>query len=130
MKFGVSPSPFVWWKSVDEFENWISEAESCGYDSIFIADHYELPAQFKADRPDSSAEFSEIFPSNDLLDAWTTLSYIAAKTRNIKIGTCVSPIPRWIPSQLAKVISIVDLLSNGRVIAGLGAGWFPGEFIN
>ncbi|MEM2648388.1 MAG: LLM class flavin-dependent oxidoreductase [Candidatus Bathyarchaeia archaeon] len=116
MKFGVSPSPFLWWKKVEEFERWIQEAENLGYDSIFIPDHYDLP-------------ISE-FPSNELLDAWSTLSYIAAKTEKMRIGTCVSPLPRWIPSQLAKVIAVVDLLSEGRVIVGLGAGIFPDEFIN
>ena len=116
MKFGVSPSPFLWWKKVEEFNNWIQEAESCGYDAIFIPDHYNLPV------PD--------FPSDQLMDAWSTLSYVAARTRSIKLGTCVSPLPRWIPSQLAKVIATVDILSEGRVIAGLGVGLFPDEFTN
>lgn len=116
MKFGVSPSPFLWWKSVKEFEKWVQEAESLGYDSIFIPDHYNLPVSQ--------------FPSNELMDAWTVLSYIAAKTKRVNIGTCVSPLPRWLPSQLAKIIATVDLLSEGRVIAGLGAGFFPDEFIN
>jgi alkanesulfonate monooxygenase SsuD/methylene tetrahydromethanopterin reductase-like flavin-dependent oxidoreductase (luciferase family) len=117
MKFGVSPSPFYWWRNVEEFNQWISESESGGYDGIFIPDHYMITVP-------------EHGPCQELLDAWSVLSYIAARTRSIKIGSCVSPIPRWIPSQLAKVISIVDLLSEGRVIAGFGAGIFPEEFIN
>ncbi|MEM1883816.1 MAG: LLM class flavin-dependent oxidoreductase, partial [Candidatus Bathyarchaeia archaeon] len=62
MKFGVSSSPFVWWRRVEEFNEWICEAENLGYDAIFIPDHYNLPE------------------SNELIEAWTTLSYIAAKT--------------------------------------------------
>ncbi|MBS7641316.1 MAG: LLM class flavin-dependent oxidoreductase [Candidatus Bathyarchaeia archaeon] len=112
MKFGVSSSPFVWWRRVEEFNEWICEAENLGYDAIFIPDHYNLPE------------------SNELIEAWTTLSYIAAKTSRIKVGTSVSPLPRWLPSQLAKIIATVDLLSNGRVIVGLGAGYVSEEFIN
>jgi len=116
MKFGISPSPFLWWKEAKEFKNWILEAESCGYDAIFIPDHYNV--------------MIPPFPTNDLVDAWSTLSYVAAKTKNVKIGTLVTPVPRWVPSQLAKVIATVDWLSNGRVICGFGAGVFQDEFIN
>jgi alkanesulfonate monooxygenase SsuD/methylene tetrahydromethanopterin reductase-like flavin-dependent oxidoreductase (luciferase family) len=116
MKFGVSPSPHLWWKDIKDFKQWILEAENSGYDAIFIADHYNLPLQD--------------FLYNDSLDAWSTLSFIAARTKRVKVGTCVTPIPRYVPSQLAKVIATVDILSKGRVIAGFGAGWFPEEFIS
>lgn len=116
MKFGVSLSPFLWWGKIEEFDEWIIEAESLGFDAIFIPDHYSLPVSR--------------YSSNELMDAWTTLSYVAAKTKRIRIGTSVSPLPRYVPSQLAKIIATVDVLSEGRVIAGLGAGWYPDEFIN
>ncbi|MBS7641439.1 MAG: LLM class flavin-dependent oxidoreductase [Candidatus Bathyarchaeia archaeon] len=117
LKFGVSPSPHPWWiGKVKEFEKWIMEAENCGYDAIFLPDHYNLPVP--------------MFPSNELIDTWSTLAFIAAKTTHIKIGTCVTPLPRYLPSQLAKIIATVDILSNGRIIAGLGAGTFQEEFIN
>lgn len=117
LRFGASPSPFLWWRDVKEFDKWISEVQSCGYDGIFIPDHYNVSVP-------------EHGPSNELVDAWSALAYAAAKTEGIKLASCVSPIPRWTPSQLAKVISVVDLLSDGRVIAGLGAGIFPEEFVN
>lgn len=116
MKFAASPSPWVWWKGLKEFDRWISEAESCGYDGIYMPDHYDLPV------PE--------FPSNRLAETWTTLAYVAAKTKNMRLGTVASPIPRYVPSQLAKIISHVDILSDGRVTAGLGAGWNREEFIN
>jgi len=116
MKFAASPSPFLWWKRTGEFVEWILKVESLGYDAIFFPDHYNLPISR--------------YPSNDLLDAWSTLSYIAAKTRETKIGTCVTPLPRWLPSQLAKVIATIDILSEGRTIVGLGTGYFSDEFVN
>jgi len=107
--FGINPSPHPW-PDIKKFGEWCIRVEELGYDAIFMPDHYDLPVPQ--------------FPSNVLLDAWTTLAYIAARTDKIKVGSLVSPIPRWIPSQLAKVIATVDLLSGGRVIAGVW-GWLP-----
>ncbi|MCS7114774.1 MAG: LLM class flavin-dependent oxidoreductase [Nitrososphaerota archaeon] len=116
MKFGISPSPFRWWTRIEQLEDWVKTAENLGYDGVFIPDHYNLPVP--------------PFPSNELVDTWITLAYMAAKTDKIKLGSVVSPLPRWVPSQLAKVIATVDVLSNGRVIAGLGAGYYQDEFVN
>ncbi|MEM0049171.1 MAG: LLM class flavin-dependent oxidoreductase [Candidatus Bathyarchaeia archaeon] len=116
MRFAASPSPFVWWSGLNELERWVYEVESCGYDGIFSPDHYDLPV------PE--------FPSNKLIETWTTLAYIAAKTKKVRLGTVASPVPRYVPSQLAKIIANVDILSNGRIIAGLGAGWNREEFLN
>jgi len=114
MKFGISHSPHQWWTRIEQLEEWVLKAEQMGYDGVFVPDHYSLPFPPKA----------------SLVDAWTTLSYIAAKTSEVRVGSLVSPIPRWLPSQLAKVIASVDILSNGRVIVGLGAGFYRDEFVN
>lgn len=82
------------------------EAEKLGYDSLFVSDHAFMSC-----------------------DTWTLLSYVAAKTTKIRLGTGVTPIPRYVPAQLARVIASLDQLSNGRVIAGFGAGWSPLEFM-
>jgi alkanesulfonate monooxygenase SsuD/methylene tetrahydromethanopterin reductase-like flavin-dependent oxidoreductase (luciferase family) len=115
LSFGINPTPHPW-EDVKKFDEWCVEVEGLGYDAVLIPDHYDLPVP--------------PFPSNKLVDAWTTLSYVSAKTSSIKVGSLVSPIPRWIPSQLAKIIANVDLLSEGRVIAGFGAGFHIGEFLN
>lgn len=115
VRFGINPTPHPW-SVLKKFVEWSVKVEDLGYDGIFIPDHYDLPVP--------------PFPSNELVDAWTTLSYVSAKTTTIKVGSIVSPIPRWIPSQLAKVIANVDVLSEGRVIAGFGVGFYPPEFIN
>ncbi|MEM1586971.1 MAG: LLM class flavin-dependent oxidoreductase [Candidatus Bathyarchaeia archaeon] len=115
VRFGINPTPHPW-PNLRKLVEWCVKVEDLGYDGIFVPDHYDLP--------------SPPFPSNDLVDVWTTLSYISAKTTTIKVGSIVSPIPRWIPSQLAKVIANVDVLSEGRVIAGFGVGFYPPEFIN
>jgi len=83
------------------------EAERLGFDSLFVSDHV-----------------------TGRCDTWTLLSYLAAKTTSIRLGTGVTPIPRYVPTILARKIASVDQLSKGRVIAGFGAGWSPLEFRN
>ena len=65
--------------------------------------------------------------SSETLDAWSILSYLAGQTSRIKLGTVVTPLPFRPPSQLAKIVSTVDLLSGGRTILGVGAGWHRPE---
>ena len=85
-------------------------ADELGYDSLLSWDHFMLPW------------------SNRTFDVWSLLSYLAAKTERIKLGTCVTPLPFRHPAVLAKIVSSVDYLSNGRVILGVGAGWHKPEF--
>jgi len=115
MKFGISHSPFQWWSSTKQLEEWVLKVEEMGYDGIFVPDHYNLPSPPK---------------EQIVVDAWTTIVYIAAKSSRIRIGSIVTPVPRWVPSQLAKIIASADILSNGRIIAALGAGWHRDEFVN
>jgi alkanesulfonate monooxygenase SsuD/methylene tetrahydromethanopterin reductase-like flavin-dependent oxidoreductase (luciferase family) len=85
-------------------------AEECGFEFLLTWDHYMLP------------------DDNRMFDAWSLLSYLAAGTDKIRLGTCVTPIPFRSPAMLAKIVSSVDNLSNGRVILGVGAGWHRPEF--
>jgi len=57
-----------------------------------------------------------------------TLSYVAALTERIKLGTSVIDALFHVPVMLARRLATLDQLSNGRVIAGLGQGWMPEEF--
>ena len=85
-------------------------AEEAGFYGFLSWDHYMLP------------------DSSETLDAWSILSYLAGQTSRIKLGTVVTPLPFRPPSQLAKIVSTVDLLSGGRTILGVGAGWHRPEF--
>jgi probable F420-dependent oxidoreductase len=87
-----------------------SLAEECGFEYLLSWDHY------------MGIETHQTF------DAWSLLSYLAAKTERIRLGTCVTPIPFRPPSQLAKIIATLDRLSGGRVTPGIGAGWHQPEF--
>ncbi len=62
------------------------------------------------------------------LDTWTVLSYLAAKTRRLMLGTLVTPVPFRPPGILAKMVATLDVITSGRAILGVGAGWSQTEF--
>src|SRR5579883_2226382 len=83
-----------------------------GYDSVWLNDHlYGVP------RPDIP-----------ILEAWTTLSAVGAITKSVQLGTVVSPPGFRNPALMAKIVATLDQITNGRVILGMGAGWFAQEF--
>jgi alkanesulfonate monooxygenase SsuD/methylene tetrahydromethanopterin reductase-like flavin-dependent oxidoreductase (luciferase family) len=90
-----------------------TEFDALGYDSLWVCDHvYGVP-----------------LPNLPILEAWSELAAVAAITRRAKLGTLVTPPFFRNPAILAKQIATVDhIAGGGRVIAGLGAGWFQPEF--
>jgi F420-dependent oxidoreductase-like protein len=95
---------------------WVALAQACeehGIPSLFRSDHYmNLDGQH---------------PERGSLDAWATLSALAAVTSTLRLGTMVSPATFRHPSELAKVVATADHVSDGRIDLGLGAGWHERE---
>ncbi len=88
------------------------EFERLGFHSVWFNDHlYGIP-----------------MPSIPIMEAWTTLSAVAAVTSRVELGTLVSPVGFRNPALLAKMAATLDQISGGRVIVGLGAGWFEQEY--
>ncbi len=83
-----------------------------GFDSVWLNDHL----------------LGVPMPSLPILEAWTTLSAVAAVTKRVRVGTLVSPVGFRNPALLAKMAATLDQISDGRVIVGLGCGWFQMEF--
>jgi probable F420-dependent oxidoreductase len=92
------------------------KAEELGYDSIWVSDHVVVPDKYVG-------RFSRVF-----YDPFVLLTAIAAHTNKIKLGTSVIILPYRNPIVVAKMIATLDVLSEGRVIFGVGAGWMKEEF--
>jgi F420-dependent oxidoreductase-like protein len=90
------------------------EAESAGFDAVFVMDHfYQLPALGSPDQP--------------MLEAYTALGALATATERIQLGALVTGNTYRNPALLAKIITTLDVVTAGRAILGLGAGWFKLE---
>lgn len=108
-----------WYKELDIVKEAILEADRLGFDGALLPDHYMWGSREPSRRrPDDYVT----------VDSWVLLTYLAAKTEQIRLGTRVTPIPFRPPGMLAKMVSTLDILSNGRIILGVGAGWSKEEF--
>jgi len=103
-------------------------AEELGYDSLWVSDHIIFPTQLQSAYPYSPDGKLPLEPTNPLLEPFTVLSYAAAVTKIIKLGTSVIIVPYRDPLVTAKIVSSLDVLSGGRFIFGVGVGWLEEEF--
>ena len=90
------------------------EGEAAGFDSVFVMDHfYQLPGLGTPDQP--------------MLEAYTALGALATATQKVQLGTLVTGNTYRNPTLLAKAITTLDVISQGRAILGIGTGWFELE---
>ena len=108
MHFAINIPHFDISSDPQEIAELAHEAEEAGWDGFFIWDHinYKLP--------DSAIPV--------MADPWITLAAIATRTKRIKIGPMVTPLPRRRPWKLAREAASVDALSQGRLVLGVGSG--------
>ena len=104
--------------SVSEIVEAAKLAERLGFYSVSIPMHLTLPTGWL---------FSK-FPNRDVLDPLVILPAIAAATSTIKLGTNSALLPLLPPYQWAKYLATLDVMSGGRVIAGVAMGWWEEEF--
>ncbi|MFQ5828399.1 MAG: LLM class F420-dependent oxidoreductase [Candidatus Methylomirabilia bacterium] len=116
MKFGIHLPHFGPLVSGEGTVALARRAEALGLDSVWVGDHLLYPVQF-AER--FGAEFYE---------AVTTLTYVAAVTSRIGIGTAVLILPYRNPVVLAKQLATLDALAPGRLMVGVGVGWMAEEY--
>jgi probable F420-dependent oxidoreductase len=101
-------------------------AEELGYFAVSVSDHIVIPEVIAAPYP-YSADHKVGFPA-DCLEQMTTLSYLAGKTKDVRLMTSIMVAPHRNPVLTAKMLANLDLLSGGRLIVGAGAGWLEEEF--
>jgi probable F420-dependent oxidoreductase len=94
-------------------------AEAAGFESVWTGEHLVLPD------PQRQWPFPPTMP---FLDTIVALTLAAANTTTIKLGSGIIILPLRTPAVLAKELASVDVVSNGRLIVGVGAGYIPAEF--
>jgi probable F420-dependent oxidoreductase len=95
-------------------------AEAAGFESVWGGEHVVLP--------DPQAPPSPMAPEDRALDPLIALTYIAAQTSRVRLGTGIIILPQRNPLVLAKEMASLDVLSGGRLICGVGAGYLEPEF--
>jgi F420-dependent oxidoreductase-like protein len=90
--------------------------EASGFSSVWVMDHfYQLPALGGADQP--------------ILEAYTLLGALAARTSTVELGTLVTGVTYRNPAMLAKMVTTLDVISGGRAVLGIGAAWHDLEHV-
>ena len=95
-------------------------AEAAGFESVWTGEHVVLP--------DPQRPPSPVPPDHPMLDPAVALAFLAAKTSRLRLGTGIVILPQRNPVVLAKELASLDVLSGGRLLFGLGAGYLRPEF--
>ena len=118
-QFGYQIPGFRHGRASDEqmFDNTLAHAlaaESSGFSSVWVMDHFwQLPALGGPDEP--------------ILEAYTLLGALAARTERVQLGTLVTGVTYRNPALLAKMVTTLDVISHGRAVLGIGAAWYDVE---
>jgi probable F420-dependent oxidoreductase len=121
MQFGVHVFPTEYSFQPDELAR---AAEVRGLDSLWFSEHTHIPVRF-LNAPGRGASLPDYYWQT--YDIFVAMTLAAAVTKDIKIATGVSLVIERDPILLAKETATVDLLSKGRLIFGVGAGWLESE---
>ena len=120
MKLGLQIPYFTWPGGPPDVARKLGEivrsAEAAGYDSIWVMDHhFQIPMVGPAEM--------------DMLEAYTTLGFIAGQTSRVGLGTMITGVTYRHPGILIKEVTTLDVLSGGRAWLGVGAAWFEREHL-
>ncbi|GAB7042854.1 LLM class F420-dependent oxidoreductase [Catenuloplanes niger JCM 9533] len=118
MKLGLHISDFTWGVGADQLAPTVAriarDADEAGFDRISVMDHVW---QIAVHGP----------PEHEMLEAYTTLGFLAAHTSRVKLLTLVTGVVYREPGLLAKIVTTLDVLSQGRAMLGIGAAWNEDE---
>jgi F420-dependent oxidoreductase-like protein len=114
MKLGLHISDFTWDGGPsalrDKLGDVAARAEEAGYDRVSVMDHLWQIAHLGP-------------PEHEMLEAYTALGFLAARTERVKLLTVVTAVVYRDPGLLAKAVTTLDVLSGGRAMLGIGAAW-------
>ena len=124
MRYGVLIFPTEYSIQPDDLAR---EAESRGFESLWFPEHTHIPASRRSPWP-GGADLPKMY--YDTYDLFVALSYAAAATKKLKIGSGICLLIERDPITTAKEVASLDKLSNGRFLFGIGGGWNAEEMEN
>jgi probable F420-dependent oxidoreductase len=104
------------------------ESEARGVGTIWVGEHVVLFEDYASHYPYAEDGRIPAPPGSGLLEPLVTLTYLAARTSSVRLGTAMLLLPQRNPVYVAKEVSTLDWLSGGRVDLGIGVGWLKEEF--
>jgi probable F420-dependent oxidoreductase len=123
MKFGVALGRL----NPAFFADVTVEADRLGYESVWLPEHLVFPVAM-AGSPFTGEDHPPVPPSTPVFDAFAYLSFLAARTEHVRLGTHVYLLGLRHPFVAARAVATLDIVSGGRAIAGVGAGWLGSEW--
>jgi probable F420-dependent oxidoreductase len=124
MKFGVHVRPTADTLDVRTIGRMV---EAHGFESVFFPEHTHIPTVMQSKYPGDPEWLRRCMR---MLDPFVALAVVAAVTEQLLLGTGVCLVPQHHPITLAKQVATLDLLSGGRALFGVGAGWGREEMAN
>jgi probable F420-dependent oxidoreductase len=103
------------------------EVEQRGFESLFVPEHTHIPVNARTPHPGGISVLPEAMQG---LDQFVALSVLAATTSRLLLGTGICQVPARDPIILAKQAASLDVVSGGRFLFGVGAGWLREELLN
>jgi probable F420-dependent oxidoreductase len=119
MRFGLNFTPVY----PTEMAALARLSEELGFESLWIGEHILVPFDGMPE-----ADRLNFRPDSRFVEPWVALSHLAAVTSRVRLGTCVVVLPMHSPVHLARAIATTDVLSGGRVSAGIGLGVIEAEY--
>ena len=127
MKFGLAFASGVGVDAASAIDI-AKRAEAAGFDSVWGGEHVVMPAKIESEYPYTPDGKVPATPDTQILDPLIWLAYVAAAAPTLQLGTCILVLPQRNPVILAKELSTLDVLTEGRVELGIGVGWMKEEF--
>jgi probable F420-dependent oxidoreductase len=128
MKFGIAFANIGPMAHPEGAAHLAQVAEAAGFESLWTVEHVIVPAGYQSEYPYSPSGRMPGPEDSDIPDPLIWLTYVAAQTTTIRLGTGILILPQRNPIVLAKEIATLDRLSGGRVELGVGVGWLQEEF--
>jgi probable F420-dependent oxidoreductase len=128
MKFGCSLIVRGRHATQGNLRTMAKQAEAWGFHSLWVSDHIIIPPLATSRYPGSATGQFPDFWLERYFEPLAILNYVAGCTERILLGTSVLILPMRNPIEVAKAVAGADVLSGGRLLFGVGVGWFQEEF--